>query len=171
MRFEVDPELTGELCEQIVAMWADVSNAGGSVGFVGQVTRADIEPVAEDTFAGIAAGIDRLLVGYDEDGAVVAMLILRSQRFHLSAHWRTLGRVMVHPRRQGRGEGAALMREGERIGREMGLEGLHITVRGGEGLERFYTPLGYREVGRLPGALRVAPGDDRDEVRMWLDLG
>jgi hypothetical protein len=30
--------------------------------------------------------------------------------------------------------------------------------------------LGYREVGRLPGALRVAPGDDRDEVLMWLPL-
>ncbi|WP_155369726.1 GNAT family N-acetyltransferase [Catellatospora vulcania] len=170
MRFEVDPELSDTLRDQIIDMWLDVTNAGGAVGFAGQVTRHDVEPVARATFDGIAAGIDRLLVGYDEDGAVAAMLILVDQRFKLSAHWRTLGRVMVHPRRQGRGDGAALMREGERLGREMGLAGLHITVRGGMGLERFYTPLGYREVGRLPGALRVAPGDDRDEIRMWLDL-
>ncbi|GAA1381903.1 GNAT family N-acetyltransferase [Catellatospora chokoriensis] len=170
MRFELDPELTDDVREQIIGMWTDVSNAGGSVGFVGQVTRDDVEPVARVAFDGIAAGIDRLLVGYDEGGTVAAMLILVSKRFALAAHWRTVGRVMVHPRRQGRGEGAALMREGARVGREMGLEGLHITVRGGMGLERFYTPLGYREIGRLPGALRVAPGDDRDEVVMWLDL-
>jgi predicted N-acetyltransferase YhbS len=170
MRFELDPELTDVVREQIITLWTDASNAGGSIGFVGQVTRDDVAPVARAAFDGIAAGIDRLLVGYDEDGVVAAMLILVSQRFALSEHWRTLGRVMVHPRRQGRGEGAALMREGERIGREMGLAGLHITVRGGMGLERFYGPLGYREVGRLPGALRVAPGDDRDEVLMWLDL-
>lgn len=171
MRFEVDPELTDAVREQIITLWTDASNAGGSIGFVGQVTRDDVARVARAAFDGIAAGVDRLLVGYDEDGVVAAMLILVSKRFRLAEHWRTVGRVMVHPRRQGRGEGAALMREGERVGREMGLAGLHITVRGGMGLEGFYEPLGYREVGRLPGALRVAPGDDRDEVVMWLDLG
>jgi hypothetical protein len=43
-------------------------------------------------------------------------------------------------------------------------------VRGGLGLERFYDRLGYREVGRLPGALRVAADDDRDEILMWRAL-
>ncbi|GAA1638007.1 GNAT family N-acetyltransferase [Catellatospora bangladeshensis] len=170
MRFVLDPELTLELREQLVGLWTDVSNAGGAVGFAGAVTRAQVEEVAGPTFEGVDAGIDRLIVGYDEDGAAAAMAILVSKRFALSAHWRTVGRVMVHPGRQGRGEGAALMREAERVGRAMGLEGLHITVRGGMGLERFYTPLGYKEVGRLPGALRMAPGDDRDEIEMWLDL-
>ena len=47
---------------------------------------------------------------------------------------------------------------------------MQLTVRGGTGTEAFYTRLGYREVGRLPGALRVAPGDDRDEIIMWLDI-
>lgn len=170
MRFELDPELTPELREQLIELWTEVSNAGGSVGFVGQVSRDQIEPVARATFAGIDSGLDRLLLGFDEDGVAAAMAIFVSERFALSAHWCTLGRVMVHPRRQGRGDGAALMRAAERIGREMGLVALRITVRGGMGLERFYTPLGYREVGRLPGALRLAPGDDRDEVIMWLDL-
>ena len=110
MRFEVDPELSDDVREQVIGLWTDVSNAGGSVGFVGQVTRGDVEPVARAAFDGIAAGIDRLLVGYDEDGAVAAMLILVSRRFALSAHWRTVGRVMVHPRRQGRGEGRSRRR-------------------------------------------------------------
>jgi hypothetical protein len=44
-------------------------------------------------------------------------------------------------------------------------------VRGGTGREAFYQRLGYREVGRLPGALRVDAGDDRDEIVLWLPLG
>jgi histone acetyltransferase (RNA polymerase elongator complex component) len=77
---------------------------------------------------------------------------------------------MVHPDLQGRGYGAALMREAERAAREIGWDALHLTVRSGLGTERFYAGLGYKEVGRLPGALRVAPGDDRDEIHMWLAL-
>lgn len=173
MRFVLDPELTDELREQIITLWLDVSNAGGAVGFVAPTTREQVVPTAQKAFSAIADGHDRLLVGYDEDAdgdQLVAMLIFVSRRFNLSEHWRTVKRVMVDPGTQGRGLGAELMREGERVARQLGWQGLHVTVRGGLGLERFYTSLGYKEVGRLPGALRLAPGDDRDEVLMWLDL-
>jgi hypothetical protein len=50
----------------------------------------------------------------------------------------------------------------------MGLEQLHLAVRGGVGLEDFYTPLGWRVTGRWPGKLRLAPDDTRDEVLMIL---
>lgn len=170
LRFVLDPELTPDLCERIVSLWVDVTNAGGAVGFVAPVTAAEVRPVAEETFADLTDGPDRLLVGHEGD-RLVAVLVIADNRFHLKAHWRVLKRVMVHPDTQGRGYGAALMREAERLGRELGLEALHVTVRGGLGLESFYDRLGYREVGRLPGALRLAPGDDRDEVFMWLELG
>ncbi|WP_431974248.1 N-acetyltransferase family protein [Micromonospora haikouensis] len=169
LRFVLDPDLTAELRERIVALWVDVTNAGGAVGFVSPVTAADVRPVAEAAFAGIVDGPDRLLVGYDGDRPQ-AVLVFADNRFDLKAHWCVLKRVMVHPGTQGRGHGSALMREAERLGRKLGREALHVTVRGGLGLERFYARLGYREVGRLPGALRVAPGDDRDEILMWLDL-
>lgn len=39
---------------------------------------------------------------------------------------------------------------------ELGLEQLHLAVRGGMGLEGFYARLGWREIGRWPGALRMA---------------
>jgi len=51
---------------------------------------------------------------------------------------------------------------------EIGLEQLHLAARGGMGLEHFYAKLGRREIGRWPGAVRLAPGDDRDEVLMIL---
>ncbi|MEU5941254.1 GNAT family N-acetyltransferase [Micromonospora sp. NPDC047548] len=169
LRFVLDPELTPELREQILSLWVDVTNAGGAVGFVAPVTAAEVRPVAEETFADITDGPDRLLVGYERD-RLVGILVIADNQFQLKTHWRVLKRVMVHPDTQGRGYGAATMREAERIGRELGLDGLHVTIRGGLGLERFYAGLGYREVGRLPRALRLAPGDDRDEVLMWLDL-
>ncbi|WP_319461676.1 GNAT family N-acetyltransferase [Micromonospora sp. RTP1Z1] len=169
LRFVLDPDLTPALREQLVDLWVDVTNAGGAVGFVAPVTAAEVWPMAAATFADIADGPDRLLVGY-EGGRPAGILIIADNRFHLKTHYRVLKRVMVHPGTQGRGYGVALMREAERLGRERGLAALHVTVRGGLGLESFYDRLGYREVGRLPGALRLAPGDDRDEVLMWLDL-
>jgi hypothetical protein len=50
----------------------------------------------------------------------------------------------------------------------MGLEQLHLAARGGTGLEDFYARLGWREVGRWPGKLRLAPDDTRDEILMIL---
>lgn len=169
LRFVLDPELTPELREQIVALWVDVSNAGGAVGFVPPVTAERVRATAEPMFVDVSDGPDRLLVGYAGE-RLVAVLIFSDNRFDLKAHWCVLKRVMVHPDTQGRGYGAALMREAERVGRELGWEALHVTLRDGLGLDRFYRGLGYREIGRLPRALRVGPGDDRDEILMWLDL-
>ncbi|MFG1913847.1 GNAT family N-acetyltransferase [Micromonospora sp. NPDC048898] len=169
LRFVLDPDLTPQLRAEIVALWADASNAGGAVGFVPPVTVADVHVLADPTFAGITDGPDRLLVGYSGD-RLVALLIFSDNRFPLKAHWCVLKRVMVRPDAQGSGYGSALMAEAARLGRRFGHEALHVTVRDGLGLDTFYARLGYREIGRLPGALRVAPGDDRDEILMWLDL-
>jgi GNAT superfamily N-acetyltransferase len=167
--FELDPPLTDDLRARIVDLWVDVTNAGGAVGFVAPVEAGAVRPVAEAALAGVVEGVDHLLIGLDRD-ELVALLFVVDNRFPLKDHWRVLKRVMVTPKRQGRGYGAALMREAEAVGRRMGLAGLQVTVRGGHGTERFYARLGYREVGRVPGALRVGPVDDRDEVFMWREL-
>ena len=169
LSFVLDPPLTDALRADIVALWTDVTNAGGAVGFVAPVTEDQVRPLAETTLAGVAQGIDRLLIGVD-DGRLVALLFIADNRFPLKAHWRVLKRVMVLPGSQGRGYGAALMREAAAIASELQLAALQVTVRDGHGLDGFYRRLGYREVGRIPGALRVGPGDDRDELVMWLDL-
>ncbi|MEU4239746.1 GNAT family N-acetyltransferase [Actinoplanes sp. NPDC026619] len=169
VEFVVDPELDDDLKARIVALWVDVTNGGGAVGFVAPVTGAEVWPTATAAFAGVEAGLDRLLIGLD-DGELVALLFVTDNRFGLKDHWRVLKRVMVSPHAQGSGHGAALMRAAERLGRQMGLAALHVTVRGGKGTENFYARVGYREVGRIPGAIRVAPGDDRDDILMWLDL-
>jgi GNAT superfamily N-acetyltransferase len=169
LRFELDPVLTDDLRERIVALWVDVTNAGGAVGFVAPVDAGDVWPLARQTFAGVTDGPDHLVAGFDGDD-LVAVLFVTDNRFALKAHWCVLKRVMVAPGGQRRGYGGAIMREASAVARKLGLEALQVTVRAGTRIEDFYTRLGYREVGRIPGALRVAPGDDRDEIIMWLPL-
>ena len=50
--------------------------------------------------------------------------------------------------------------------RSASVGGRGVTARAGTGVDGFYRGLGHAEVGRLPGAIRVAPGDDRDEIIM-----
>ncbi|SEK20865.1 GNAT family N-acetyltransferase [Streptacidiphilus jiangxiensis] len=171
LRFTLDPELTPDVVEGIVGVWTDASNAGGAIGFVPPVSREDVRPTALAAFAGLGDGADRLLVAHDvETGRLAGALFVVDNRFGLKAHWRGLARVMLHPDFQGRGDGVALLAEAERLARGWGLTGLQLDCRGGIGLEHFYARCGYKEVGRLPGAIRVAPGDDRDDILMWLDL-
>jgi GNAT superfamily N-acetyltransferase len=167
--FELDPPLTDDLRERIVALWVEVTNAGGAVGFVAPVAADDVRPLAEASLAAVENGPDRLLIQTD-DGELTGLLFMVDNRFAFKDHWRVLKRVMVTPRGQGRGLGTALMREAERIGRAMGLAALHVTVRAGTNTEKFYERLGYTEVGRLPGALRIGPDDERDEIFMWMPL-
>ncbi|MGF1425188.1 GNAT family N-acetyltransferase [Kitasatospora sp. LaBMicrA B282] len=171
--FTLDPELTDRLRAEIVTLWTDVSNAGGSVGFVPPVTEQRVLPTAVQQFAHVGGpadpDADRLLIAR-AGGELVGVLFFESMRFDLMDHWRLLKRVMVCPTMQGRGYGAALLAEAERIARSWGLAGLRLTVRGGMGLERFYGRCGYQEVGRVPGAIRVGPGDERDDITFWLEL-
>ncbi|MFJ4850934.1 MULTISPECIES: GNAT family N-acetyltransferase [unclassified Streptomyces] len=169
LRFTLDPELTADLRSQLVTLWTDVTNAGGAVGFVAPVTAADVAPQAEGRCEAISGGRAHLIAGF-EDGRLAATAFLTLNTHRLMGHWAWLYTVMVDPAHQGRGHGADLLREAERAARELGLEGLRLTCRSGMGLDRFYASVGYKEVGRTPGAIRIAAGDDRDEITMWLPL-
>ncbi|MEU7003515.1 GNAT family N-acetyltransferase [Nonomuraea sp. NPDC046570] len=167
LRFVLSPEITEDLVDDLVACWTEVTNTGGAVGFVAPVTADDIRPTAEETFARcVPGGPDRLLVGFGDDGRAACWLVLADSGSWLRAHWRWVFRVMVHPKHQGKGYGGELMRAAADAGRRLGLEALHLTCRGGTGVDAFYAGLGYAEVGRIPQAIRVAPGDDRDEIYM-----
>ncbi|MFJ4832861.1 GNAT family N-acetyltransferase [Streptomyces sp. NPDC088747] len=172
LTFELDPPLGPELRDGVLGLWADVSNAGGSVGFVPPVGVEDVRPEWLKHLTAIAEGRTRLLVGYDEDGAVAATAFFSFNTHRLMPHWVWLYTVMVHPRHQGKGYGRELLAAAEKTAAGFeGIEAIRLTCRGGEGLERFYGSCGYREVGRVPGAIRVAPGDDRDDITMLLTLG
>ncbi|PNG23191.1 GNAT family N-acetyltransferase [Streptomyces cahuitamycinicus] len=167
LTYTLGPAVTPELRDGLLDLWTDVSNAGGAVGFVPPVTREEIRPVLVQHFASMADGRAKLLVGHDEAGQVAATAFLTFNTHHLMTHWLWLYTVMVHPRHQGKGYGRELLAAAADAARAMdGIEAIRLTCRGGLGLERFYESCGYKEVGRIPGAIRVAPGDDREDVIM-----
>ncbi|NEK87434.1 GNAT family N-acetyltransferase [Blastococcus saxobsidens] len=161
----VDEGLRAEL----LACWVDVTNAGGAVGFVPPVTGEDVVPLLDKLLEGVHSGRD-VLAQLVVDGRTAGFASVVGSLSPLRRHWGTVLRVQVHPSRQGQGLGRVLMEGVHRIARERGWEFLHLTARGGTGVDEFYKGLGYREVGRLPGAIRVAPGDDRDEIVMACPL-
>ncbi len=163
------PELTAALRVELVGVWVAATNAGGALGLVAPTTSAEAERLAEPMWRNLAAGQDTLVIGCEDD-RVVGWFALCGRGVPLSRHWRTLKRLQVHPDVQGRGHGAGLLAAADGVARGLALSALHLTVRGGTGTEAFYAARGYTEVGRLPGALRLADGDDRDEIHMWRDL-
>ncbi|MEU2156771.1 GNAT family N-acetyltransferase [Streptomyces sp. NPDC019396] len=171
LSFRLDPPIDPALRDGVLALWTEVSNAGGAVGFVPPVTVEDIRSEWLKHLTGLAEGQKRLLVGYDEDGQLAAAVFLAHNTHRLMRHWVWLYTVMVHPRHQGRGYGRDLLDAAADAARTLdGIEAVRLSCRGGTGLENFYASCGYKEVGRVPGAIRVADGDDREEITMLLPL-
>jgi GNAT superfamily N-acetyltransferase len=151
------------LRRDLLRLWTDVTNAGGAVGFVPPVTEDDIAPTLDDLVRRVREG-RALLALLTLDGRTAGFAVLLRAASPLRRHWATVLRVQVHPSLQGAGLGRVLMDGVHDVARADGLEFLHLGARDGTGVEAFYRRLGYVEVGRLPAAIRVAPGDDRDEI-------
>ncbi|MGW4825198.1 N-acetyltransferase family protein [Streptomyces sp. NPDC004227] len=169
VQFTAPDQVTDQLRQELAACWVAVTNAGGAAGFPFPPVDVSRTAAAVDTIVrSLAPETSRLLIAR-AGGEVVGWLHVRRDPFELIAHWGTLHHVQTHPTVRGHGYGAALMNEVRAIARnEMSLEQLHLAARGGVGLEEFYGRLGWKEVGRWPGALRLGDGDDRDEVLMLL---
>ncbi|MGW8761461.1 GNAT family N-acetyltransferase [Streptomyces sp. NPDC055815] len=161
--------LPAGLATTLVDCWTEVSDAGGAAGFpFPPVDPTEVAAAVDRIVAGLAPESSRLVIA-TVDGALAGWLCLRRDPWPLIAHWGTLHHVQTRLAVRGRGIGAGLVRHARAIARdEMGLEQLHLAARGGAGLEDFYGRLGWREIGRWPGALRLAADDDRDEILMVL---
>ncbi|MBC9729546.1 GNAT family N-acetyltransferase [Streptomyces sp. TRM68367] len=162
-------EITDGLRQTLVGCWTEVSNAGGAAGFpFPPVDAAEVTAVLDRIIENLAPSTSRLLIAL-ADGTVAGWLNIRRDPHPLVAHWGTIHHVQTRLGVRGQGIGEALMHRVREVARdEMCLEQLHLAARGGVGLEAFYGQLGWKEIGRWPGALRLATGDDRDEILMVL---
>jgi GNAT superfamily N-acetyltransferase len=164
-----DPgQVSARLRQQLIDCWITVSNTGGAVGFPFlPVDPGIVAPVAGELIARLSP--DRRLLAAVAGDVLAGWVHLQRDPNPVIAHWGSVSHLQTLPAWRGRGIGGAVMGHARQVARqEMGLEQLHLAARGGMGLERFYARLGWREIGRWPGALRLAPGDDRDEILMVL---
>ncbi len=153
------------LREQLLELWVRVTDAGGAVGFVPPAQPVSVGRLLDASLARVRSG-ENLLGVIRRDGTALGMGFLVTGGSPLRAHWRTVLRLMVDPQLQGTGVGRILLEGLHGLAADLGLDHLTLTVRGGLGIEGFYGRFGYVIVGRHPGAIRVAPGDDRDEIIM-----
>ncbi|WP_437089350.1 N-acetyltransferase family protein [Streptomyces sp. enrichment culture] len=167
-------DLPPDLRRELLACWAAVANAGGAVipadCPMPPLSPSHLAPALDRLVEQLAPRRSRLIVA-TVDGALAGWLLVRRESHPLETHCGVVNHVQTQVPLRGLGIGAALMRHVRDVARdEMGLERLKLTARAGLGLEVFYRKAGWTEVGRWPGALRVAPGDDRDEILMSLAL-
>ncbi|KRE62515.1 GNAT family N-acetyltransferase [Nostocoides sp. Soil756] len=152
--------------EQVLDLWCATNDAGGAVGFVPGAPRAAVSAALAAHEQQMAAGLAVAVLLRDPDRWVAALAWWGGDANPLRAHRRTAYRVMSDPQRRGRNLGRLLMAAMHRVAREDGVALAELTVRGGTGVEAFYAGLGYTEVGRLPGGIRLSAADERDEIRM-----
>lgn len=150
--------------EAMLDLWVRVNESGGAVGFAPGADRADVAEVLDGYLEPGRGSQAQPVVLTDPYGELLGMGFLVVPTNPLFAHTGNLERVMLTPDRQGVNLGRLLMAGMHRAARERGLELLTLDYRDGTGLGSFYAKLGYEEVGRFPGWVRLAPGDDRDRV-------
>jgi GNAT superfamily N-acetyltransferase len=162
---DAGPAVRRELAE----CWAAVSNAGGAVGFPFiPVSVEQVTPAVDALAASLDPWLSRVLLAR-VGGALAGWVSLSRAASPLIGHWGTVSHLQAQLAHRNQGVGSALMSRLRQVARdEMGLEQLHLAVRGGMGLEGYYARLGWEVTGRWPGKLRLGPADTRDEVLMIL---
>ena len=162
-------EADQELRQELTACWVAVTNAGGAAGFpFPPVDAGHVAPVVGALADRLDPDLSRILLARI-GGSLAGWVGLSRDASPLIAHWGVVSHLQTQLAHRNEGIGSALMRRLREVARDdMGLEQLHLAVRGGMGLEAFYARLGWRVTGRWPGKLRLAPDDTRDEVLMIL---
>lgn len=165
------------LRDDLAALWVEVTEAGGAIGFRPPVDLETVAPAVDDLLRSAEDHRTRLVVatrrrvhprevaGHLRDHDLVGIVGATPATSSQLSHRTHLVRLQVHPSLQGRGVGARLVRAAEVLAaRVLGAELVLVEVRDGLGLERFYERLGYERYGVVPGGLRFDGGDRLDEL-------
>lgn len=151
----------------LASLWVAVVEAGGAVGYPRGATMADVLPQAIEYRDRLRDGSMVAVAAYTTEGGLAGIGFLKANHHPLMTHWMWLVTLMIAPEYQGQSLGRRLV---ERLLKSAGsvptIRSVRLTCRAGLGLETFYNQCGFREVGRIPGALRLADGRLRDEIHM-----
>src|SRR5262249_28615378 len=151
----LDDGTIGALGEVLVAVVA----SGASVSFMHPLTLDRAEAFWRGVAQGLEAGDRALLVAEDTDGTLLGTVQLLWKLPENQPHRAEVAKLMVHPRAQKRGIGAALMNAVEAEARAARKTLLVLDTETGGPAERLYARLGWQLCGRIPDfALRPYGG-------------
>jgi GNAT superfamily N-acetyltransferase len=159
------PELTDALTE----LWGRVTVAGGAVGFSPTDPVEELRVVAGQVVEDVT-NKRAYLITIGRSHVLVGAAVLKPGQRPVRHHTGELEWLMVDPELQGQGWGQQLHDAALAQAQALGLEKLSLVTRTGHGVERFYEANGWVERGRWPGAVRIAAGDERDEIWFTRDL-
>ncbi|WP_353953394.1 GNAT family N-acetyltransferase [Knoellia sp. S7-12] len=166
-KVEAVPSFDAATREQILDLWMRTNDAGGAVGFLPGAPRADVDARLSAAERDMDAGMRVAVVQRSAaDNRVVGLAFVSEGPNPILSHGRWVYTVMTDPDLRGRNLGRLLMAGTHRVARNLGVEILSLGVRSGTGTSKFYEACGYHETGRVLGAIRVAPGDERDDITM-----
>lgn len=151
------------LADALADLWGRVIVAGGAIGFkptdpvdaVRETAGAVLDDVTQRRAYMMTLGQGHVLVG-------AALLVPGELPVH--RHVGKLAWLMVDPGLRDSGWAQQLHDAVLAQAQALGLEKLCVYVPGGRESEGLYADNGWTECGRWPGAVRVAEGDDRDQV-------
>ena len=153
----------------LVDLLIAVVEAGASVNFVQPMTRAKAEAWWADALAEHACGA-RLIFVAETDERLDGTVHLVPARQENQCHRADLAKMLVHPRAQRQGLGAALMRAAEGEARRIGRTLLTLDTETGSAGERLYARLGWTKVGEIPGYAMRADGSTCDPASFFFKV-
>src|SRR5690554_4170851 len=107
---DINPSLDSELIARLTAIWADVTNAGGAVGFVGPMTADEIGAAVTGWWPRVLEGeVDLVVARDDAAGPVMGFGFLTPVRDVIAPHRGTIEKLQRHPDARDRGIGTALL--------------------------------------------------------------
>lgn len=155
---EVGP-LRGGQVEELAGVFADVVARGDGYPQLAPLTRA----VFEDTWVRPVTAV----VAATVDGALAGAYYLKPNGVGLAAHIANAGYV-VDRRQRGRGLGRLLVADSAQRAPLLGFDAVQFNfVFASNPARAMYEELGWREVGRIPGAVRRPGRDAEDAVIYW----
>jgi GNAT superfamily N-acetyltransferase len=162
----LDPPYSHDLRDDLVNLWFDVSQKGGAIGYTPETPMEEVAGGVDNYLARMRGGLVHLLIASREDELVASCALLENQ-ISLQSHFMELKRFMVHPKFQGTGLGTWMADQASLIAREeFQLDALHITVRSGLALDRFWSRCQFDEVAIIPRTVKLEDGSYRDSIYM-----
>ncbi|WP_370894247.1 GNAT family N-acetyltransferase [Janibacter sp. GXQ6167] len=153
-----------QLAEAVVSLWQRVNDAGGAVGFLPGAPREEVAAALSKHQGAMARGTTTAVTITGTQGELIGVGFVVGSASPLVRHVVNVEALMTEPSRHGMNHGSLLIAGIHRVARGNGAEIATLDYRSGTGLGEFYAGAGYDEIGRVPRALRIAPGDDRDRV-------